>query len=633
MDDLPSSKHAPVARIGVPGLPHLTDKMIAGGLYVLVAETPPARFPILAASIQTALRALTPCTVIVPTDPSIFIQRIASLGSTITPELMRAKQIAFFSMQDEFSKKIFQFGVDGFAQELERFEVRENSYLVFDQADDLLSLHDVSLASDQINTLYTWSQVRKVTILLVFSRCNEAHIGTLNALMDSMAGLARLGSDRNGLALTFDYWQSDDGTVAARSFQLTSNASGQYNATANTQADRQQTQEVSNRDILTEPGTRNYFFMDPDLGSLARQMAGDWRRVDTLVGMMHATRNNRTATCILSYERHTNLRQLAETVHTLRVSLGRHAKIVVQEKDASLRYQNEALLLRLGVNLVINRGVPASRLPLLLDSLSSQIFAGDVDINFEVALASVLPERPRGYLTPKVFAREASTMLGQGETLNIPSAMIIGKPIADLSIGDIVAASGISRPGDLITGDAELCYLFLYACPEAVMLSTLDRILGRPADSIFTDLRFLVQRDPISAELQTLSLRAEKGAIPDYSDRVAASRSPEPSVASLPDSVTPVSPPRATPSSESAPQLAPTVGPAPTGSTPIPFLARVEAKATPKPAAPSEAGTREGKDLFNYGLQPKTTIFGRNAAPRATRSQVAAKDLSPSNGH
>jgi cellulose biosynthesis protein BcsE len=621
-------RSAPVARIGIAGLPHLTDKMIVGGLYVLVAETPPARFPVLAASIQAALQALTPCTVIVPADPGTFTQRIASFGHSISPELMRSKQIALFSMQDEFSKKIFQFGVEGFVQELEQFEIQENSYLVFDQADDLLSLHDVGLAGEQINALYKWSQARKVTVLLVFSRCTEAHVGTLNALMDSMTGLVRLGADKDGLALTFDYWQSDDGTVAARSFRLTSQASGLYSATANAPVDSRPMQDSPTEAFPADPGARHYFFMDPDLGSLARQMAGDWRRVDTLVGMLHATRNTRTATCILSYERDTSLRQLAETVHTLRVSLGRHAKIVVQEKDASLRYQNEALLLRLGVNLVVNRNVPASRLPLLLDSLSSQVFAGDVDINFEVALASVLPARARGYLALKMFAREASAMLGQGETLNIPSALIIGKPVADLSVEDIVTTSGISRPGDLMTGDTEFCYLFLYACPEAVMLSTLDRIFGKPADTVFTDLRFLVQRNAIAAELQTLSLRADKDEVPDYSHKVAAAPASQAPSMSMPDTTARQPQPEAATLPGTVATSARPYAPVPENATPFQPPPGVKAKVAPEKAnAPNDQG------LFDYGLLPKTPIFGRNVAPRATRSQVATKNLTPSVSH
>ena len=104
----------PLARIGVQGLPNLTDKMVAGGLYVLIAETPPARFPLLAANVKSVIQTLTACTIVVPTEPSNFLQRLGGFDETNYLDLIRAKKLAVFSTQEEFNKKIFQFGIEGF---------------------------------------------------------------------------------------------------------------------------------------------------------------------------------------------------------------------------------------------------------------------------------------------------------------------------------------------------------------------------------------------------------------------------------------------------------------------------------------------------------------------------------------
>jgi cellulose biosynthesis protein BcsE len=496
--------------------------MIMGGMYALVAETPPARFPILSGTLASALRDGLHCTVIVPSDPKSFIQRLASFGNSDLASMLGSGTPRFFTMQAEFAKKMFQFGADSFVQELEHFEVPPGSYLIFDQADELLSLHDITLASDQVDIIRKWCLEHRVTLLLVFTRASESDTSTLNALMDSLTGMTHLGADKDGLELTFDYWQSLEGTVAARYFRLSTLDSGLYEATL--KIVQSESAEDSRRFADEEEAAGaelHFFYMDPDLGSLAKQMKGTWHHVGTLVGMMHATRSKRTATCLLTYERDTNLRQLAEAVHTLRLSLGRRARIVVQEKDASLRYQNEALLLRLGVNLIVNRDVPASRLPLLLDSLMGQVFTRDVDINFEAALTSVLPTRLRGYLQPTRFVREVQAILSQGETLSIPSALIIGKPNADFLMTDILTNSGLKRPGDLITADKEYCYIFLNACPQAVMLATLDRILGRSADDIFDDVRFVVKSEEFHSSLDALTLIAGRAELPDYSSLFA----------------------------------------------------------------------------------------------------------------
>jgi cellulose biosynthesis protein BcsE len=524
-------------RLGVPGLPNLTDSLMVGGVYMLIAETASARFPILSTSLSSGLNCGVHCTVILPQNPEVFIQRIESYGNLNVTQAIGAHQMKMFLMQDEFSKKMFRYGADAFVQELAHFEIPDNSYLLFDQADDLLSFHDVVLALDQVEILRKWASEHQITMMLVLTRTTEAHTSTINALMDDLTGIVRLGASRSGLELSFDYWQSPEGTIAGRNFLLKTLDSGLYQASSNTESSEGSTNEARfDRADIPEGDDAQFFFMNPDLGSLAKQMQGKWQRVDTLVGMMHATRNLRSATCILSFQRDTNLRQLAEAIHTLRLSMGRYARIVVQEKEASLRYQNEALLLKLGLNLVVNRDVPLGRLPLLLESLKGQIFNRDVDINFEAALASVLPTRLRGYLLPQRFTREADVVLERAETLNIPCALVIGRPAPGIAMIDIMTNNSISRPGDLITADSDNCYIFLNACPQAVLLPAIERIMGMPVDTVFPNVRFVIQRAEIQSELAALLRLSEHENLPDYSsvaglpeETISIKESPSPS--------------------------------------------------------------------------------------------------------
>ena len=609
---------SPNIRVGVRGLPNLTDGMISGGLYVFVTETPPARFPILATTLNHALAAGSTCTVVVAADPPSFIQRIESFGTTGAAAMLSSNQLRFFTMQSEFSKKMFQFGAESFVQELENFAVPPCSYLLFDQADELLSLHDFTLANDQIEILRNWCASRQITLLLVFLRAGEGQISTLNGLMDSMKGMARLAANKGSLELAFDYWQSPEGTVAARNFQLQTLDSGLYEATAST-TPQEATTDSTRADEWVDAGDQelDFFYLDPDLGSLAKQMSGNWCRVDTLVGMMHATRNMRAAACILTYQRDTHLRQLAETVHTLRLSMGKHAKIVVQEKQASLRYQNEALLLSLGVNLVVNRDVPASRLPLILDSLVGQIFARDVDINFEAALASVLPTQLRGYLPPLRFLREVSAILTRGETLNIPCALIKGRPRQDVAMTRILASGGLSRPGDLVTADREFCYLFLNACPQPAMLVTLDRILGGSADTSFEEVSFQIRREEIQAVLDALAHEAARSELPDYSSLMPPTLTtdtatlPTQSTKSVSSNVSSSSGNAALPADESRP-LAEPVGKEPNDAPNVP-----DSIAPLLPKRPEQR-------VFSYNSASAPTPVGRGTGLRAKRSQFAA---------
>jgi len=618
---------SPAVELGIHGLDNLTNNMIGGGLYILIAETPSARFPILASSIGTALKDNLSCTVIVPSNPASFIQRIESFDNSITPDLITNNRLQLFVMQDEFSKTVFRYGAEGFVKELEHFEIPVASYLVIDQADELLSLHDMSLALDQVDVLGKWLDQRQITALLIFSRVTEAHSSTLNALMDNLTGIVRLGGDRDGLELTFDYWQSPDGTVAAKNYHLITLESGVYEATTKSVAPEQLAGDGSVEAVSeAEDAEQHFFYMDPDLNSVAKQMPGVWERVDTLVGMMHATRATHSGTTILRFQPDTNLRQLSETVHTLRLSLGHRAHIVVQEKGASLRYQNEALLLRLGANLVVHKDVPTSRLPLLLESLRGQIFSRDVNINFEAALASVTPSRLRGYLLPARFVREVNVILERAETLNVPYALVIGKPAPSTTMVDILMHIKLSRSGDLITADSNYCYLFLNACPQTVLLATLERVLGGSLDASLDAPKFLVQRVEVEAELASLTHAAERGDLPDYS-----SLSETTEAAEAPDTGKPAFTGFGTPAaSDSQSATAPTVAafsgmPSPDDLPPHAAMSTAT-QARPMPvSSPRVPVTTPVTATAALELEPPTLpVFGKKEVPWATRSTPPA---------
>ena len=639
--------HSPVTSnvgIGIQGLPNLTANMMNGGLYVLIAELPSARFPLLAGGLASALKANQTCNVIVNNNPELFIRRVESFDCFNVSELIAINQLNFFVMQDEFSKKMFRFGTDRFVKELEQFDIPENSYLLFDQADELLSLHDISLALDQIDILSKWFAQRKVTALLVFSRSTSEHSGTINALMDHLTGIARLSGDRDGLEITFDYWQSPEGTITARNYPLLTLDSGLYEATTRTVLSKQVNEEEKfeqKEDISdAEP---HYFYMDPDLDDMTGQVPGVWQRVDTSIGMMHASRNMRSATCILSFDGDSNLQQLAETVHSLRVSLGRYARIVVQEKEASLGNQSEALLLRLGVSLIIRRDITTARMPTLLESLNGQVFKRDIEVNFEAAVESAFPPKQPTYLPVQAFVREVTASIDSAEALGAPCAMVTGKPMPGLTVVGILTHNVLTRPGDRMTSDGESCYIFLNACPQSQIVATMEQILGMAVDAAFDDPKLFIRREEIQPELAVLLQASGRvGSTDDLlnktkhstAERISSDNAPEkPLFVSVTHSAksaattklppapalsvrSPIASLVKSPQSQisAQAQTAPSATAASTLVRPMREPGNELAASETFPDAPSE------EPLFVYDSASNTPAFGKKEAPRATRS-------------
>lgn len=622
-DSIPQAFANQVIEIGIQGLPELSANMIAGGLYALKAETPSARYPLLAGSLTSALKSGLTCTVIVPYKPDAFIQRIESFGDFDAHQLMNDGRLNVFVTQAEFAKKMFRFGADQFAHELAQFEIPENSFLIFDQADELLSLHDVTLALDQVEALRKWFSQWNLTGLLVFSRTTEEHSETINALMDSLTGIARIGGGKDGLEITFEYWQSQDGTLAAQNYNLRTLESGLYEVYSRVTPPTQFMMGSGVQDLQeeTDQGEPYYFYMDPELGSLASQIPGVWKHVGSLIGMHSATHSHRSAVSILSFTRDTQLRELAETVHTMRLNLGRRARIVVYEKDSSLRYQNEALLLRLGINLVIHKDVPVSRVPLLLESLKGQSFNRDVDINFEQALASVLPTRLRGYLPALRFRREVQYILDRAGTLNIPSVLIIANPIQGISALDILQNISLTRAGDLNSSDGVNCFVFLNACPESVMQTTLNKILGCSSEDVFQGIEFIIKVNDISSRLRVQLGTTEEAGFPDYSAQLAhlsaienlQNTAEETSEAFVDDAFTDSNETRGRFMQRNTTRTSPSEINTDTKQT------RPDASNFAKPAH-----TNQGAMSFSYNSSQQVAVVGKKTVPRAKRSMPAS---------
>lgn len=514
-------------RLFISDLPEVTDTMIPGGVYAMIAETPPARFPVLAVSMSGVSQSGITVTLLVATAPKVFIERISQLGFPAADEALDTGRFQVFQFQDDFSKKMFRFGTHAFLSELDHFRLPARSYLVIDQADDLLSLHDINLGLSQAEALGGWARKLKVTVLLVFTRLASvpSAMATLTGLMDHLSGIVRLGGYQDGLDLTFEYWQSPSGTIAAKVYGLSILDTGLYrvkpidapllaapvvNGVPYFVAPTAPTPEPDEA-----PADIRYLYINPRLAELGERMPGHWQACDSIVSIIRAAFGARAPTVLLVFERDTLLSSLAEAVHTLRLSLGKRARVVVVEREASLRYSNEILLLRLGTSLVINRSVETNRMPLMLESLHGQVFNRDVEMNFDAALSSVMASPKRGYLIPNLFAHEVSAVLSRAEMLNLPCAMVVATPSKGKVDTELLAKIHLSRTGDLSSTDGTHCFLFFHGVPESSLPRALKTVVGNAPETLFSRMQFMLTRDNIRERLAALEQDTAEKNLPE----------------------------------------------------------------------------------------------------------------------
>lgn len=475
----------------------MLDAMTAGGLYSLQVSSPLARPAIILTALATALRNDMPAVLVTTGNPARLLERGRELGFTGLEQAARDDKLYLFSLKEAFARNLFRYGPQRFLQEFEHFGIPKGALIVFDGADELLTLQDPFVAAEQMRGYREWFQQDGDCGLMLFSllSANSQLQATHQSLLEHLNGAARLESRHEQLEWLVEFWMSPSGVVASRTLAAHIEADGALSlldAPASTSALPPATDED------------DVFLLDSTLVGMARQARGKWVSADNLVGLLHASRNAVAATIVLSYNRTADLRQLAQAVHTLRITLGKRIRIIVRELDASLRYQNELLLLNLGVNMVVHRDVPASRFALTLESLKGQIFSRDIEVDFEAALASVTPTRKHGYLPPALFIREVEDIVSRSKALAVPYALVRMKLPATQEASAAQARFCITRDGDLLTATGDNLYLFLSVCPQVNLLSTLRRLGGDTVEEDFPAMRFAVSETEIAVELAEL---------------------------------------------------------------------------------------------------------------------------------
>jgi hypothetical protein len=457
--------------LGIAGMRDVTADMTSGGMYAVHVKTSSARFALLASSLKNALAAGLPCTIITGAAPEDLLQRLEQSMELSVSDLLANGQLFVFSNQDEFSKNMFRYGAARLLRELESFAIPPRSFLIFDQADELLSLHDLYLASQQIKTIAAWFKEHQITALLTFCRSNEQRIEALNALLDDLSGLARLGGDKDGIELTFTYWRSSVEVIAARNFRLYIEQLGNY-AVSRRERERElpiqsdlNSVEPINEPMLgladlsfpepasipqSQPLTSNkslkqhYVYTDPDLDVLRSSIDGYLHRVESTVDVLHACLGQPKSVVILSLEPNTDVREFAKTIHLLRKSLGKTSQIVIREKAVDVNANQKQLFMYCGANAVIRRETELSQYAMFLTAIRDQIYSKEIDANFESIVAR-MPSSEATLSTPQI-AKSNKVEVTQRSQSFVHKSAATAQPIATKAI-EKAKRSSILAPG------------------------------------------------------------------------------------------------------------------------------------------------------------------------------------------
>ena len=218
---------------GIYGLAHTpADAMQSGAVYALDSDISALRLPVVSSCIAEALAAGVPCTLILRSKPEVYLHQLNTPAKFDVAGEIARRHLNVLVMQDEFQKKMFQAGPQRMLEELTHFGVPDRSLVVFEHAAELLNLYDPKLAMLQIEAISAWCAQHRSVALLVFSAIHGRDVIPPEALLDGMAGLARLEQAESGLRVRFPYWQSGGALTTGLSAQLSLDGEGRFIASA-----------------------------------------------------------------------------------------------------------------------------------------------------------------------------------------------------------------------------------------------------------------------------------------------------------------------------------------------------------------------------------------------------------------
>lgn len=505
------------------------DELIPGGLYVLTPFPTPSRFPVWVIFLRTAVAAGRICHVLVKSDPAEFLDRLKSSGWTQAQDAWMDETLRLYRMADTFAKILFRLDVDGLTTELAHWGVQQHDVLLVDAADELLSLHDLSLATPQAVKLKTWAKSVQVSVLLNFNLASNPTVKNgLIGLMDHFSGVARLRSETEGPTLILEYWQSPTGTVAERGLplQLTTDGCGLRTGEAvirrrQREADGLRPESSTPKEhpsVLTLPNavtSASDAVVTPDCFTVDQVWARElqllmrlpWRTVSSAHELRALAAPLPLVIVLLRFGPDSDLADMARDVYELRKALGGKLRLIVTESKASLRYANELMLLRLGVDTIIKREVPMDRWPALLmnaaNTPASSKVASDIDV--EQAIASATASHARGYLQVPDFLAEVHHALERGQVLGVPFALAVLYPNPTRSLVEVIESAEFRRQGDLLTTDGEKLHVFFYACSITKGPQVLDMVFHGNLFQVATSVEWVaseVDIEQVLGELQ-----------------------------------------------------------------------------------------------------------------------------------
>jgi cellulose biosynthesis protein BcsE len=482
-------------RIGIEDLEG-ADGMLPGRWYGVIHETPDL---IRALSLGTLVQPESLGYYIATDDPeSLFLARNPLTRQALAKS--QAGRLKVFRTRQRARNSLLKL-----VEELEKLRVPANALVIVAGAEQLwgwMGSVPISLHSSR-------------TLLLLFDYQNMGpeRLSQLLIQRDRLAGLTHLKQEGTAIVWTLHHWFSPKGLSVNCRWLLDIAPDGNLRVV--------KALDTPCADLF--PG----LVVDADIVHATRAVLKNapppenWRVAEDLADLEPLIANAVGAAVVVHWETHMTFEELARWIFKVRKEKGTTLRILVRELGTHMRYPQETLLYKIGVNQIIPAKTSFSRLLSTINSSRGQRVPKLLYEHFDEISKLVIPySLHTGYLPAPDFLLECRRDLASVNALSIQS-ILVRLPLApDMTALDALRACAIKRKGDICTAIPDSLYVFLFACREGDVDLALGHIFSLPIDILFEGQLHFSIPTTIEHGLNDLAHILNTSVVPDYKDEL-----------------------------------------------------------------------------------------------------------------
>ncbi len=336
---------------------------------------------------------------------------------------------------------------------------------------------------------------------LCITLCLYGHVGIneleskLLTLNQTIAGLSSMTAlDEQCFSYFVRFWLSSSGVSAGDEFILVCNEQNELEAT---RYEKRRAKGI----VESKPDSHicyiNKSALDPN-----KPLPKGMVVASSNQQLLSILDNPQAATIIFSCTNQHDIQALAIHCFELRTKFGNQLKIIVRETQQCLRYTDEKLLLRAGVNLIVPNQVPFPRFMAQVEAIQGQVMNRHLPLNLEALLKYSLKHGKKGYLQGNDFAQYCSSIIARSVYSNVDFSLIKLTLLPGMSAEECLRLCHIRRDGDVVTAANNALYVLFSAIRKTDIDIAINRIFEFPVRDLFRSTITLEIKEDIEVELR-----------------------------------------------------------------------------------------------------------------------------------